>query len=369
MKKILQIFGIWAIGLSLTSCEADNDLNNANGGAFPTTFTVDIPSSISKKNTLKNIYNNFDGKDIYRHLNNFMYIGESAAEIIENIMKGISSYDLNCPQEFSYVSNDDNATKNLIVVKNAEFENSNWQLNLTITDAISEANEDGGKALQVYWNTNPVNGIAILKPAYWDKTESSNTPNTLFRVDYSEAGENGYEAEMTVYITGWEEDLNDRFHMNNLKLFVGKNGDIINVYGNSNHPDAYLFLENPTGFNWAFVASGNVAANIGVSEVGLPLSVLDTTDRFSILADNSIQNVFTSQLNEYWYIKNGIYPSEEELAIYLKDTKAPGFFNSAGFIQSGEAPLNDFDALVKNIELLTPYNPADISTLKIEFGK
>ncbi|RLD71219.1 MAG: hypothetical protein DRJ10_19625 [Bacteroidetes bacterium] len=158
--------------------------------------------------------------------------------------------------------------------------------------------------------------------------------------------------------------------MDNLKMFVGKSGDIVDVYGNSNHPDAYLFLDEPKGFNWAFVAVGNDATNIGVAEVGLPPSTLDETSRAVLLDDYSIKNIFTEQITEWVFIE---YPNADSVAVallveqHLADSQAPGFFNSDGFVQGGVSPSNDYNELVGNIEKLAPYKPLDVSTLKIEF--
>ena len=62
------------------------------------------------------------------------------------------------------------------------------------------------------------------------------------------------------------------FHMDGMKMFVGKKGDQVDVYGNSSHPNA-KFLTEKVGYNWAFVASGSASEDIAVVELGLPLSV------------------------------------------------------------------------------------------------
>ena len=57
----------------------------------------------------------------------------------------------------------------------------------------------------------------------------------------------------------------DEFSMRNLRMFVGKKANIVDVYGNSNHPRANLFNENAVGFNYAFVASSDANENIAVA--------------------------------------------------------------------------------------------------------
>ena len=72
-------------------------------------------------------------------------------------------------------------------------------------------------------------------------------------------------------------------------------GDIIDVYGNSDHPNALLIACNP-GFNWAIVASGHEINNLGVAEVGLPPSNLDETSRSKLLGYYAIGKVFEREI-------------------------------------------------------------------------
>jgi len=368
-KILIKSLGLVLITLSLLHCEADNENNKeTNIGEFPTTFRVDIPSSISRTSTLKSANSEgFSGQEIYEHLNNFINVGESAAEFIEEIMIGISTYGLNQPMDFNFTSEEDGHLKNITVVESSEFEGTTWGHQLTISDVNNSGNDDHGKALQVFWNNNPINGIAILKPANWNANEDSELGNTLFKVEYSEVGEYGYDAYMIVSITQWEQDTTNIFHMAELKMFVGKTGDIVDVYGNSTHPDGYLFLEEPKGFCWAFVASGNELLDIGVAEVGLPPHLLDESNRTVLLEGFSIENVFTEQIREWVYQSIGIYPDDATLEELLENTQAPGFFDANGFVQGGESPSVDYEPLLSNVDLLSPYNPLNISELTISF--
>ncbi|RLD71220.1 MAG: hypothetical protein DRJ10_19630 [Bacteroidetes bacterium] len=206
MKKFkkLRLFGLLVIALTFTFCESDPETESPTGD-FPTSFTVDIPSSISQSVTLKNVGgDDFSGKEIYQHLNGFIKIGENTAELIEDIMKGIKNYGLNKPMDITFTGDDDSREKRIVVINNSDFEGTTWHHQLTMTDVQNEGNEDGGKALQVFWNSNPVKGIAILKPKNWDSSTGSEMENTIFRIGYSEAGENGYDAEMTVAIVGFD---------------------------------------------------------------------------------------------------------------------------------------------------------------------
>ena len=127
-------------------------------------------------------------------------------------------------------------------------------------------------------------------------------------------------------------------------MFVGKKGNKVDVYGNSDHPNAKFFT-NDTGFNWAFAASGDDDLNIAVAEVGIPRSSLDDPSRSVILGTNSIKNVFTSQIYTVW---PNIDPAS--VSTFLLNTTAPGFFGSRGFIQGGTAPNASYDMLVPNYQ-------------------
>jgi hypothetical protein len=144
-------------------------------------------------------------------------------------------------------------------------------------------------------------------------------------------------------------------------MFVGKKGDVVDVYGNSNHPNAILFSGN-VGFNWAFVASGNDPKDIAVAEVGLPPITLDTDDREVLLKDYSIKNVLASEITSVW-------PQIDPTALdtYLSATSAPGYFNASGFIAGGVSPSAEFDLLEDRLEDLSPYNPKATSELVVTF--
>jgi len=145
-------------------------------------------------------------------------------------------------------------------------------------------------------------------------------------------------------------------------MFAGKSGDFIDVYGNSNHPNAIFFAGN-AGFNWAFVASGDESKNIGAAKVGLPPSNLDEPSGEVLLDFYSIKNVFTREINAVW-------PGLDQAIIdaYLVNTEGPGYFDSEGFVSGGVSPGDDWDVLVERLENLSPYNPKEISNLTVEFN-
>jgi hypothetical protein len=387
IMKTRNLFKVLTVALSvmfLTACEMDNlKPGEKEYGILPERFKVDIPASLSNSNFKSTTFKNTEtdtvsGNVVYWHLTTFIAVGEGAADIVEAIMWSIHFYHIEDVIYLSYTSDEDHRVKNLEVVKNVEFKGRSWQYQLTITDAESEGNEDGGIAMQVFWSKNPIEGIAVIKPYNLNRTKNQNATNAIFSIEYSERGTENYEAYMIVEIAGLPlpDMRTERFAMETLKMFVGKKGDVIDVYGNSNHPNAQFNRndDESVGFNWAFVASGNDSKNIAVAEVGLPYSDADISSREEILEDYSIKSVLTREMTNYIveeFGKAGLTLKPEEvaayLAPYLKNADAPGYFAEGRFVQGGVAPDNGYTELENNIELLTPYNPSVISHLEINF--
>lgn len=383
-RNLFMALTVALAAMFFTACEMDNlKPGEKEYGILPERFKVDIPASLSNSDTKSTVFKNTEtdtvsGNLIYWHLTTFIAVGEGAADIVEAIMWSIHFYHIEDVIYLSYTSDEDHRVKNLEVVKDVEFKGRQWQYQLTITDAESEGNEDGGIAMQVFWSKNPIEGIAVIKPYNLNRTKNQHATNAIFSIEYSERGTENYEAYMVVEIAGLPlpDVRTNRFAMETLKMFVGKKGDVIDVYGNSNHPNAQFNRNDneSVGFNWAFVASGNDSKNIAVAEVGLPYSDADISGRKEILDDYSIKSVLTREMTNYIvaeYKKIGITLQPEEvaayLAPYLKNADAPGYFTEGGFVQGGVAPDNRYTQLENNIELLTPYNPSVISNLEISF--
>lgn len=369
MKK-LSVFLILAVvwmALAFQSCQKNELDHNPNpNGILPERFKVDIPNSLSSVTSLKSTeVDTVSGNLIYFHLRSFIWIGEHAADLVGGIILAIVIYDLDHPMSFSFTSNADGRVKQVDVVEDAMYQGQMWQYKLTITDQGELSNETGNTAMQIYWNNHPIKGIAILNPYHIDRTIDPIMQDVMYRVDYSEAGEMGYAYQMIVSITGLPlaDPLDNPYSMSAMKMFVGRNGDVISVYGNSEHPNAHFF-NGDVGFDWAYVASAQRSEDIAVAEVGLPSNTLDSDDRYTILVENSIENVFTQQIYDLWP-----WIDSTSVQTLLYNTQAPGFFNHTGFIQGGTSPGPQYNPLLNIIAGLKPYNPAEIHELEIGFGE
>lgn len=355
------------------SCQKEEIVSPSENIILPERFKVDIPSSISSSASLKSgsvmagtSADTLKGNAIYLNLVTFVAVGEGAADIVQHIIGGIAMYHINKPMTFTFESNDDHRVKNLVVKENATYNGKSWKYMMTISDAASVSNPDSGKALQIFWNPSPIEGVAILKPYNIDRAKNSNMPDGLFRIEYSEIADQNYDSHMIVDIAGLPVSNFDMYAIKSLRMFVGKKGDIVDVYGNSDHPNAKFFTQDK-GFDWAFVASGSVSKNISTAEVGLPPCNLSESSRKVLLQDYSIKSVLTDQVNEWFLQLFGIRPNADDLAAYLKNADAPGFFNKNGFVQAGTAPSADYAPFVSRIGSLAPYSPKSVSDLSINF--
>jgi hypothetical protein len=382
-RSLFSVAGAAMIALLFTACEMDNLKPRGEYGILPERFKVDIPNSLSNTNFKSTSFkgteaDTVNGNIIYGHLNTFIAVGEAAADIVVAAIWAIHFYDIEDVIFLSYTGDEDKRVKNLEVVKDVEFRNRTWEYRLTITDAESESNADEGIGMEIFWNNDPIEGIAIFKPYNLNRDDFAMGPDAMAAIEYSEEGTGEYETYMIVEIAGLplNEAKHEPFAMETLKMFVGKNGDAVDVYGNSSHPNAQFNPndEEAVGFNWAFVASGNDSKDIAVAEVGLPLSRSDISGREEILVDNSMKKVLTRELTNYvvsQYAKFGLTLDPGEVAAliapYLKNADAPGYFDRNGFVQGGIAPNGEYATLESNIGSLIPYNPLTISNLQINF--
>jgi len=368
MKKLsFYSFIVFLLGiLFFTACENSFNGSELEDSILPDQLTVEIPAALSQDVSVKKsaAVDTLKGGEIYRHLRFFIHSGEHSARLVRHIIFAIRRYNIDQVKTVTFESEDDGRIKNLVVVESPEFDGRTWEYGLTITDAESEGEADGGKAMQIFWNKNPKEGITLIKPYNLDRTNERKMAQAMFRIDYSGAGELGYDRHMIVSIADMPaiDPLLAPFAMDGMKMFVGKKGDYVDVFGNSNHPNA-KFLTEKVGYNWAFAASGSDSEDIAVAEVGLPLSTVDAEGREVLLEENSVYNVLYNEVKTVWP-----HASEEILNAWLTNTEAPGYFDKHGFIQGGESPGDEFLPLVDRIMVLSPYNPKSIANLEIVFN-
>jgi len=340
--------------LFFNACKEEEETENQTEIVIPDNFKVDIPESISFKSAKSGDKGDtLQGNEVYEHLRHFVNIGEFGAQVINDIIKAIKTYHLNQPATFSYVSDDDGRKKDVVIVENTA-NSADWKYKLTISDA-------DGVALQVLWKSNPVSGTAILNFYNLDHNQTM-FKTTMFKVEYAEKTQL-YDQQMTVSIMDF--DLSSAiFAMDNMKMFVGKKGDLLDIYGNSNHPNMKLIDVNYTGGrNWAFTAHANPVLDIAVAAVALPPSSTETND--NLMTVYSMKNVLMQEITT-------VYPYIPEALLneYLSNTNAPGYFKQGiGYISCGnDVPqIEGFTSQFIDLSGLKPYVPKSIKDLVINF--
>ncbi|HBF87095.1 MAG TPA: hypothetical protein DDX39_00525 [Bacteroidales bacterium] len=364
MKYFLLAF--LSIAVLLNSCKKDddNDDDNKTTNIMPSKFKVDIPESISSTDLQKSTSDApLQGNEIYENLRTFIHIGEFSADVVSEIMQAIATHGIDEAMTFSFVSDDDGRTKDVAVTENVSINDVTWEYALLMQD------EDGDTAMQILWNRDPVVGIATLNPYDMNRNENEALQNVMYQVEYSEAGDMGYENHMIVQISGWP--IVENYSINNLKMFAGKNGTTIDVFGNSNHPIARLVDSTYTeGLNWAFVAQGFTDSDIATAKVALATCNLqDTTNMFE---DYSIYSVLNNELHSVYdpYITEwGNDTIQAIFNYYLQNTHAPAYFDETGFVSCGVSNMPSTPSGFSNLSLsgLKPYIPYDIDNLLVKF--
>ncbi len=363
MKKIsVFLLSLVLVASLFVSCKKDKEEEEA-ASILPSRFSITIPgalntSSITGKSASKSDITPLQGDDIYQHMRLFINAGSRAADFIADVIAAIRKNHINQAMTVNFTG-EDGRTKKLVVVENPNFNGETWEFKLTLSDSDSIG-------MQIFWNRSPIKGIAIVRPYHCDRNQTENI-YAKYQIEYDETGTN-YDKEMKVSVAGLTEDTANVNRLNNMKMYVGKTGDELVIYGNSNHPTAAIIdPDHVGGREWAFVAKANEELNIGVAKVGLPLCALDSTE--NIFTDYSIENVLRGEIHIVW---DGVLTPTQVDSIcddYLQNAEAPGYFNSGGFVSCGASvPVSGgFTNTFIDLSTLTPYKPSDINELIIDF--
>lgn len=354
--KSLKLIAILSSLLLLSYC-SDDDATELLPADVPDTFTIDIPSSISSATgDLSGRADGdgdgyIEGNEIYESLRGFIYIGETSAEILEFVLEVGAGMELAGVRTFTFTGDADGREKRIDITENVSRGGLSFEYEMTMVDT-----ENDEQALQLLWNTNPVAGVAILNP-YQIERDNSMDADVFLQINYSE-DVTGYDAVMQVAISGLPAV--DNGDIDNMALFVGKNGDQIDVIGNSNHPNLIIVDDTFTGGrNYAFVGRGDETLNIGVVKLALPPSSTDTND---VLDMYSVYSVLEGEINSVGITDQAIIDG------ILAEAHSPAYFDSSGFLTSGvdNKPSNFSDTFV-DLTGLSPFVPNEVKNLSIGF--
>lgn len=340
----------------MIACSSDDEVEATVD--IPAQFSIDIPSSISSNtgNLSGRATGDGDGviegDEIYESLRYFIHLGEESADILELTLQVGAILEANNVRSYTFDGDDDGREKRIDIAENVTRGGVSYEYELIMVDTENEE-----QAVQLLWNTSPVSGVGILKPFNIDRSDLDASENAFLRIDYSEDDAN-YDATMTISISGVEPVENG--DIDNMKMFVGKKGDIIEVMGNSNHPNVVIIDKGFTGGrNYAFVGRGDESTDLGVVKLALPPSSVTTAD---VLVDYSVFKVLEDEINEVANL------DESTIDAILAEALSPAYFNNDGFITSGEdnKPAS-FDATFVNLDGMNPFVPNDIKNLEVNF--
>lgn len=334
--------------LIIASCKKKEENPPVEKKAMPPRFNVEIPESISSAELQKdiNISDTISGTEIYKHMRRMINIADRAGKALSNILYFMKEFTIS-ESKIDVIKGPDGRNKSLLVLTNYTFEGTQWEYFLNISD-------DGKKAMQIFWNTSPLKGIAIFKNAEIDHSVTLN-PNSIIKIAYNET-DSYFDRTMEVSISGLDSTLTN--YARKVKIFVGKKGNLINIYGNSYNPNAKFVGNQQNPINWAFVAQADATLDIAKAAICLP--PCDFTTNTNILQQYSIQNVLN-----YAITNAGITNPQVQQQI-LANSETPGYYSNTGFVSSGSnAPTTNHSAL--DISLLKPYTPMEIYYMDLQF--
>ncbi len=345
-----------------TACE-----KNKNNSIVPEDFKVGMTDAISRPDLdKKSLELDVDGNSLYNHLRTLVWIGEFSADFVNDALATVRALEIEGAGEFSYTSREDFRAKDVLVRQNVDYFNQTWQYGMFISD------EDGSPALQLFWNRNPLKGVALLNPGNFNRNVLLNR-KAMLKVEYSEdkmdatGAPSAFDKYMIVSVTNL--DTTNINFMNKLKMFVGKKDDIVYIRGNSTHPTGYILDDSRSdGVCWTFVAKNNVARDIAVAKVALPPVFAESMT--GMWDTYSLKTVLTTEVESVY---SNLSPTELDALVTATtaNADAPGYFSgSAGFISSGgEVPTQSgFSTEFIDLSSLVPYIPAEVEQMEINFS-
>ena len=353
MKKIHLIFvSLLTLGILFSSCS-----KHRSNDVVPDNVKVKLSDAISVPDLDKKdltLLDTISGRDLYQELRTLIFIGDFASDLIEGALQSIKLYNIDKPMQFSYISDDDNTAKSVIVSSNATFENELWDYSLIIT------NEQKQKGFELFWNMNPLKVVAILNPGAYNVNVLLMRA-AMIRVDYSESNP---EYDRTMMIRIAQMDSITRKYMKSMKMFLGQNGSVIDFYGNTIHPSAYIMdPDHAGGLSWSFKGRNNTKLDIAVAKCALPPVTLPSAEMSTLWSTYAMDAVLQTDI-EAVYV--GATPGEIEP--YLANARGLAYFSGpAGFVGSGSTlpEIDGFTNAFIDLTGLEPWAPDDVFRMSI----
>lgn len=347
----------------LVSCEKSKKDDNI----VPEDFKVGMSDAISRPDLdKKDLTQEVDGNTLYNYLRTLVWIGEVSADMVNEAITSVRELKIEGPMEFSFTSTHDGRLKDVSVVAGAYFGNDQWEYGLYMYD------EDGSRALQLFWNTNPLKGVALMIPGNFNRNIQVHARSVL-KIEYGEEGltivgsDKSFEKYMIVSVVNL--DATDTDYASKIKLFAGKVGDVVYIRGNTIHPTATLIDETRTGgLCWTFVAKNDVGKDIAVARVALP--PVDLYDLTNLWTDYSLKNVLTAEVEKAYSDLSAEELNQVVTAVTANADDPAYFSGTTGFVSSGTSvPSQEgFTSDFIDISGLVPFVPAVVNGMEFDLA-
>ncbi len=371
MKMLKTLSAMALLASLLTNCKKDTQIVT---DGFPDQIIVTIPDAISSTNQTKDALVDacgipFSGDSIYQGVRGFIKVGKTSAILVQDIFSTLRKFNIDGPTNFEFTGKDGNQKK--VIVGEITGANatgaisSNYTMKLTLTDK-ADTTKIG---MQIFWNKETKEGFTILCPYILNKKDAFalQNPDLKYRVDFTPVKTSEYDQKMEVTLSGFAPST-EKFAMSKLKMVVTKQGSIVTIKGNSNHPNAYFVRAADKGLSYAFVAKGESDKNIGVIKLALPSITLNSTDVFS---NFSIEKVMNNEINLFAEL-NSLPLTEPYFLVcvsqLLVNCKSPAYFSAEGYKGSGATkPTADFNGEISVLDGLAPFAPAEVENINLMF--
>ena len=117
----------------MLSCE-ENEEAAKNASILPSTFNIDVPTSLANNSGLKSGNASINGNEVYEMMRAFVFIGNGSGAIVKDLMTAISKNNIDKPMDITFLSADDNRFKRVIVTADETFEGTNYEFKMVIKD-------------------------------------------------------------------------------------------------------------------------------------------------------------------------------------------------------------------------------------------
>ena len=347
---------IWISVLSVVILSGCADLQIQNpreivvNEILPENFTIDIPDVISQPVPFVDGHLTEDIiqiEVIYDNIRGIVAAGEASTDVLNGFLDELRAANIDSAVSFSIISTIDGRRKDINISRGFL-----TPYHMTIDD------EGGERAVEMSWGNEPPRVSGTIKPFNVDRSLDEALAETFYSFRYSDDDQD-YDESVILSINNFPDSAG----FTNMMMFAGRKGDIIDIFGNSYHPD--IMLIDPSfvgGRNYVFTARVNRQQNVGFATLSLPPSAVDGIDE--IYNDFSLFSVLEEELES---VGN---TDDEFTADYLMTATPPAFFvGDEGFVSSGaNVPDNlAFSAAFLDLTPVVFISPITVRDLELSF--